>query len=251
MSKRFFVDEPVVGERTQLTGSEAEHLIRVLRAKPGDEVILFDDSGWEYPSRIVALGRSLVDLLILQRQQIDRELSPALLLAVALPKGDRQRWLVEKVVELGVTELIPLKTDRGVAQPVDRALHRLRRAVVEASKQCGRNRLMTITPPMTISECLAAAPHECRFWLAHPSDSSEPLHKLLASAKPRPILAMIGPEGGFSDQEIAACGPECQRISLGCRTLRIETAALALASVVSLIARADSVGPWGNMKSQP
>ena len=251
MSRRFFADEPVVGERARLTGSEAEHLIRVLRAKPGEEVVLFDDSGWEYPSRIVALGRSQVDLLILQRHQIDRELSPPLLLAVALPKGDRQRWLVEKAVELGVTELIPLKTDRGVAQPVDRALQRLRRAVVEACKQCGRNRLMTITDPRTIGECLARAPHACQFWLAHPGDSSEPVDKLLASAKPRPILAMIGPEGGFSDQEIAACGPECRRISLGCRTLRIETAALALASVVSLIARTDSVGPWGNMKSQP
>lgn len=241
MRRRFFADEPVVGQRTRLTGSEADHLIRVLRAKPGEEVVLFDNSGWEYPSRILALGRSEVDLQILERHQIDREIRPPLLLAVALPKGERQRWLVEKTVELGVTELIPLKTDRGVAQPVDRALQRLRRTVIEASKQCGRNRLMTIRPPRSVAECLAEAPPECQVWLAHPGGSSEPISPPFASSPPRPILAMIGPEGGFSDQEIAMCDPVCQRVSLGPRTLRIETAALALASVVSLIGPDESI----------
>ncbi len=240
MSKRFFSEEPLVGERAWLTGSEADHLIRVLRAKPGDQVILFDNSGWEYPSRIIALGRSRVDLMILERRWIDREISPPLLLAVALPKGERQRWLVEKAVELGVTELIPLKTDRGVAHPLDRALQRLRRVVIEASKQCGRNRLMTICPPRTVAECLAAAPAECEYWLAHPGEGSEPLSPLLGTANSRPVLAMIGPEGGFSDQEIAACGPACRRVSLGPRTLRIETASLAMVSAISLIDRDES-----------
>jgi 16S rRNA (uracil1498-N3)-methyltransferase len=207
----------------------------VLRAQVGDEVVLFDGSGAEFRSRIVSVGRSQVDLQVLEHCVIDRELSPQLLLAVALPKGDRQRWLVEKAVELGVSQLIPLATERGVAQPVDRAVQRLERAVIEASKQCGRNRLMSISSPQTIAECLAAVPPECQRWVIHPGESSRPLRDMFAPAQQRPILAIIGPEGGFTEPELTSCAAECQLVSLGSRILRIETAALAVASAVSLL----------------
>jgi 16S rRNA (uracil1498-N3)-methyltransferase len=235
MSKRFFVEPRLASGPARLVGSEADHLIRVLRAQVGDEVVLFDGSGAEFRSRIVSVGRSQVDLQVLEQCVIDRELSPQLLLAVALPKGDRQRWLVEKAVELGVTQLIPLATERGVAQPVDRAVQRLQRAVIEASKQCGRNRLMTISSPQTIAECLAAAPPDCQRWVIHPGESSRPLRAIFALAEQRSILAIIGPEGGFTEPEIASCGAECHFVSLGSRILRIETAALAVASAVSLL----------------
>ena len=87
---------------------------------------------------------------------------------MALPKGDRQKWLVEKAVELGVTRIVPLRTQRGVAQPVEQALVRLRRAVIEASKQCGRNRLLQIDEPRAWPDFVAdAADTPCRL-LAHP-----------------------------------------------------------------------------------
>ncbi len=79
--------------------------------------------------------------------EISREPRVELTLAVALPKGERQKWLVEKLTELGAARLVPLITERGVAQPVEAAMVRLRRAVIEASKQCERNRLMEIAPP--------------------------------------------------------------------------------------------------------
>jgi 16S rRNA (uracil1498-N3)-methyltransferase len=235
MSRRFFVDTRLTSSHAQLAGNEADHLIRVLRAQVGDEVVLFDGSGAEFRSRIVSVGRSQVDLQVVERCVIDRELNPRLLLAVALPKGDRQRWLVEKAVELGVTQLIPLATERGVVQPVDRAVQRLQRAVIEASKQCGRNRLMTISTPQTIAECLAAAPSDCQRWVIHPGESSRPLRTMFALAQQHPILAIIGPEGGFTEPEIVSCAAECQFVSLGSRILRIETAALAVASAVSLL----------------
>ncbi|MCL4204968.1 MAG: 16S rRNA (uracil(1498)-N(3))-methyltransferase [Pirellulaceae bacterium] len=238
MCRRFFVDRPVVGECARLEGSEAEHLIRVLRAKVDDEVVLFDGSGAEFPARVVTIGRSHAELRVLERSWVDRELSPPLVLAVALPKGDRQRWLVEKAVELGVAQLVPLVTKRGVAQPVDRALDRLRRAVVEASKQCGRNRLMEISSPQTLAECFAAAPLGCQRWLAHPCASAQPLRELLQQVTHDPLLAAVGPEGGFTDDEIAAAGPECQLVTLGPRILRIETVALAVASGVALLRQA-------------
>ena len=83
---------------------------------------------------------------MLAREEVDRELPLAITLAVALPKGDRQRWLVEKATELGVAELCPLETEYSGPQSVGASLERLRRGVIEAAKQCGRNRLMTIEP---------------------------------------------------------------------------------------------------------
>src|SRR5205823_14535109 len=91
------------------------------------------------------------ELSIIERREVSRELSFSLTLAVALPKGERQKWLIEKATELGVTRIVPLVTERGVAQPVESALDRLRRGVIEASKQCGRNRLMEIAQSKTAS----------------------------------------------------------------------------------------------------
>ena len=122
-----------------------------MRATPGTQVTLFDGSGDEFAAAVDRVGRSEVELAILSRESINRELPFALTLGVALPKGDRQKWLVEKAVELGVARIVPLRTQRSVAQPVEQALVRLRRAVIEASKQCGRNRLLQIDPPQTMA----------------------------------------------------------------------------------------------------
>jgi 16S rRNA (uracil1498-N3)-methyltransferase len=167
MSQRYFTDAPIRGSRVTLAGSEAHHLIHVMRSGPGDEVVLFDGSGAEFSARIERVGRAEVELAVLARREIDRELPWELTLGVALPKGDRQRWLAEKAVELGVRRLVPLAASRSVARPSESALARLRRTVVEASKQCGRNRLMEIAEPEGWSEFVAGAGTGRRL-LAHP-----------------------------------------------------------------------------------
>src|SRR5262245_31749149 len=139
MSERFFVNPPIASDLVLLTGDEARHLSAVMRASVSDEVLLFDGSGSEFAARITAIRKHEVQLLVVERREISREQPFSLTLAVALPKGDRQKWLVEKATELGVTQLVPLITEHGVAQPVESALERLRRSVIEASKQCGRN----------------------------------------------------------------------------------------------------------------
>jgi len=230
MSRRYFVDAPISGDSAQLTGPEAHHLLHVMRAKPGDEVVLFDGSGDEFPARIERLGRSEVVLAVLERETVDRELPGQLTLAVALPKGDRQRWLVEKAVELGVSRLVPLETERSVAQPNAKALDRLRRAVIEASKQCGRNRLMEIVPAQPWSEFLATTDSAQRL-IAHPTGGISSVDVPFSHTEP--IVVAVGPEGGFSDAEVtAAMNHSWQAIVLGQRILRIETAALALAAAI-------------------
>ncbi len=226
MSQRFFVASPIDGAASvQLIGQEAQHLGRVMRAKPGDEVIVFDGCGAEFRAEVLALGRREVELAIVERIEVDRELPRSLTLAVAMPKGDRQKWLIEKAVELGVARVVPLTTQRGVAQPTPSTIQRLQRSVVEASKQCGRNRLLCINGPATLSDVIeTAASEKASGWLAHPGAAA---HQ--ADHDASPCWIAIGPEGGFTDQEVAsAAEADWTIVGLGPRILRVETAAVLL-----------------------
>jgi 16S rRNA (uracil1498-N3)-methyltransferase len=199
-----------------------------MRAARGSRVTLFDGSGYEFEAAVERLGRSEVELAILDRRQVDREAASALSLGVALPKGDRQKWLVEKATELGVARLVPLQTERAVAQPGENALERLRRAVIEASKQCGRNRLMEIAAPRAWDDFLADHNEAACRLVAHPGAEA-----CASFAANEPVVVAVGPEGGFTEGEVTravACG--WQLVNLGPRILRVETAALALAAIL-------------------
>jgi 16S rRNA (uracil1498-N3)-methyltransferase len=235
MSDRYFVETPIIGERAILTGTEAHHLCNVMRAKRGAKVMLFDGSGAEFPAIVEKLGRNNVELAVLGREEVDRELPFALTLAVALPKGERQKWLVEKAVELGVGRIVPLVTERAVAQPVEQALNRLRRAVIEASKQCGRNRLMQIAEPLDWPDFIDRTRDQSGRIVAHPHGAHSTAILTCTDELPENIFSAVGPEGGFTDDEIAVAVKSGWRaVDLGRRILRVETAALLLAAMVSL-----------------
>ena len=236
MSERFFVDAAITTERATLRGAEAHHLLHVMRAKIGDEVQLFDGSGSQFTARVEQLGRSQVELVVLNREEVDRESKVALTLAVALPKGDRQRWLVEKAVELGVTRILPLSTKRSVAETSAASLDRLRRNVIEASKQCGRNRLLEITEPQYWQQAIESFATNTLRILAHPGGS--PLGATWSMAakgkSSSAVVAAVGPEGGFSEEEVnSALAAGWIAVSLGPRILRVETAALAIAAWIA------------------
>jgi len=236
MADRYFLETPPADGIALLSGSEAHHLAHVMRARAGDEVLLFDGSGAEFTARVEQIGRSEIRLAVVSRRQADLELAGDLELGVALPKGERQRWLVEKAVELGVRRLTPLVTQRGVAQPSGAAVVRLRRAVIEASKQCGRNRLMEIAEPQPLAAFLARQAADALRWFAHPGGAPLSIAFTVADkgSAPRGVLLAVGPEGGFDDQEVALAREQgWQILGLGPRTLRVETAALALAAVAA------------------
>ena len=147
MSDRFFYDGPLGPGHVTLTGPEAHHLAAVRRFGPGDAVVLFNGDGREYPALVVEVGKKQIVVSITGVETRVRELGFALHVASALPKGDRGDFLIEKLTELGVTDFTPLLTERAVVKAGDAKAEKLRRAVVEASKQCGRNVLMHIHPP--------------------------------------------------------------------------------------------------------
>ena len=230
MSERFFITTQPAGDRAVLEGDEARHLTRVLRAKVGDTVSLFDGRGREWPARVALLGRDRVELDT--GEPVIDPLPPAaipLTLAVALPKGDRQKWMVEKLTELGAARLVPLETTRGVAEATASAQARLERVVIEACKQCGRNTLMEIAVGCPLNRLLAEMPAGACVVIAHPGGS--PLDAAAVPPTATAMIALVGPEGGFTDEELTAADRAgVIRVSLGPHILRVETAAIALAA---------------------
>ena len=174
-----------------------------------------------------------MELSVISRAEVNRELPVEVTLGVALPKGERQKWLVEKAVEVGVTRMVPLRTHRGVAQPVEQALSRLRRAVIEASKQCGRNRLLRMDEPQDWPDFVENAAGMPRRLLAQPQGFHRSSHLPLPEKLSDPIILVIGPEGGFTSEETTlAVTAGWHTVDLGPRTLRVETAALVLVAML-------------------
>ncbi|MGB9690141.1 RsmE family RNA methyltransferase [Thermogutta sp.] len=243
MAERFFCPT-MTGTEAVLEGPEAHHLIHVMRARVGDRVNLFDGLGNEYLCEVEKIGKRNVTLRVLERCAIERELPFSLTVAAPLPKGDRQRMLVEKLTELGVTALVPLVTERTVVRPGKDVVNRLGRIVIEASKQCGRNRLMTITEPQAWESFLETIEPTAAKYLAHPRESAK--REGLPSSEEGmpfgsekleqvPVFIAVGPEGGFTSAEVdAARSRGWHLLDLGPRIMRVETAAIALAALLGV-----------------
>ena len=214
----------VVGKRASLDDSEAHHL-RVRRAREDERVEVLDGSGLTGTGRLVRVGSDwMVEIQSAERQPAQ----PQLTLAVAA--GDRERftWMAEKAVELGVSAIVPLETARtaGVATRL-RDAHgaKLRRVVLEATKQCGAAWAPTVEPWLALEKFLAR-PIQGTGWLADPAGALPP-----ATLDDTPLTVVIGPEGGFTAEERAALVSAGYRpVALGANTLRFETAALAAAA---------------------
>ena len=227
MSERFFLSQPPCDGRAVLTGDEARHLARVMRCVVGDEVVVFDGCGTSWRARVATIGRDEVGLELVAATTAPALPRMPLTLAVALPKGERQKWLVEKLTELGVARLVPLITTRGVAEATPAAVERLARGVIEACKQCGRDALMEIALPKSVDEIARDPGHSATLVVA--DRDGVPFEPAVAEG--RPVIAVIGPEGGLTAEELAtleAAGG--RRVSLGPHVLRVETAAIALAA---------------------
>jgi 16S rRNA (uracil1498-N3)-methyltransferase len=230
LSQRYYCPDPTREGRYHLPDDEARHLSRVCRGEPGDRVELFDGKGFATRAVIVEIGRNFAVLAADGQPIVSSPCPCALTLATAFPKGQRVDWLVEKATELGVSRLIPLLTEHSVVDPRDAKLERLRRTIIEASKQSKRNQLMVLDDPMSWADLVRTSQSGTRL-LAQPNGL------VLAHWPPlenqREIVLAVGPEGGFTAKEEAlAIGAGWTPITLGPYVLRIETAGLAGAAAI-------------------
>jgi 16S rRNA (uracil1498-N3)-methyltransferase len=220
------------GARTELDAAQANYLGNVMRLGEGAEVLLFDGSSGEWLARIAEAGKKRMSLAV-ERRTREPEDIPDVWLAFAPVKRAQTDWLVEKATELGAAKLIPVMTQRTIAERVK--LERLESIAIEAAEQCGRTRLPEIVQPVLLAQLLK---QEGRTLYFADEAGGEPV----ASAfRPGAATILTGPEGGFTDEERAKIrGVEgALPISLGPRILRAETAALA-----SLAAYMALAGDW-------
>jgi 16S rRNA (uracil1498-N3)-methyltransferase len=199
-------------------------LSRVCRLGLGDVVEVFDGKGYASMAEIVRVEHERVELTAIGPPLADPSPPFPLTLASAVPKGDRFDWLIEKATELGVERVVPMVTERSVVEPGGPKLERLRRAIVEVSKQCGRNRLMTLETPVRWDQLAGLHSDSIRF-LADPDGI--PASHWPAIPPERPVILAVGPEGGFTPLEKAKADQTgWLAIRLSATTLRIETAGL-------------------------
>jgi len=229
MADRFYTPDALVPGEYVLTGPEAHHLAAVRRFGPGDRVVLFNGDGRDHPAEVVAADRKRSLLNVFPAVAADRELPFPLEVAAALPKGDRGDYLVEKLTELGVARFTPLVTDRTVVHPKEARLEKLQHAVIEASKQCGRNVLMRVAPLTSWAAFRASAELPAVRLLLHTSGERVSVN----AVGPGGVVIAVGPEGGFTNAEVTTA-EGWVRVGLGPRVLRVETAAVVAAGWFAL-----------------
>ncbi len=221
---RLFVEGPLAPGPLALSGPQAHYLVGVMRTKAGDPVRLFDDATGEWLATASSVGRRDLVLDVTERLAAREPVPDLWLLAAPLKKG-RVDWMAEKACELGVARLVPVVTRRTVVDKPN--TERLRAHMIEAAEQCGRTALPAVAEPVKLAPLLRDWPTERALFFADEQGGAPALDAM--RARPGAAAILIGPEGGFDDEEreaIRAC-PQAVGLTLGPRILRADTAAAA------------------------
>jgi 16S rRNA (uracil1498-N3)-methyltransferase len=232
---RLFVRQPLdESSAVDLDAAQANYLGNVMRLRTGDHLLMFDGRSGEWLGRIAEAGKKRMTIAV-ERRTREPEVIPDVWLAFAPVKRTQTDWLVEKATELGATRLLPVITQRTIAERVK--LERLEAIAIEAAEQCGRTRLPGIGEPVSLKQLLDR--RDAARWLYFADESGG--DTAAEAFTPAPALILIGPEGGFTDDErsLIRAAPNATAISLGPRILRAETAALAALAAFMAVA-----GDW-------
>ena len=237
----FFVsEEQINGENAYIEGSDVNHIANVLRMKPGEELLISVKEDWDYLCKIVDIETDRVNLKVLESME-QRELPVNITLLQGIPKSDKLEMIIQKAVELGVSEIIPVKTKRVVVKidekKVDTKVNRWNAIAESAAKQSKRSIVPKVYEPMSIDNALEIVkdfgvkliPYEN-------ADGIDKTRKILDNMdKTKNIAVFIGPEGGFEESEVERIkNSGFEVITLGKRILRTETAGLALLSNIMI-----------------
>lgn len=235
MTSRVYLEGPLAaGATITLPEDAARHLVQVLRLRVGEIFIAFDGHGGEYPATLTAVGKRDAQAALGARIDIDRESPLRLTLAQCVSKGDRMDYTLQKAVELGVADIVPLMSERTVvrldAERWAKKVDHWRGVIISACEQSGRTRLPQLHAPQEYDAWLRSAKDDALKLVLAPGAS----HRLrdLDRAK-RAVTLLVGPEGGLSDTECElAARHGCTPLALGPRVLRTETAGVAALAAI-------------------
>jgi 16S rRNA (uracil1498-N3)-methyltransferase len=235
---RFYLDEPLTAGQLVELPAEVAHHIHVVRLAPGDPLTLFNGTGGQYEAVLADVGKKRATAEVKAFEAREAELPYPVTLAQGLPEGTKMDWIVEKAVELGVTAVQPLAARRCVvrlsAERAQKKLEHWRGIVVAAAEQSGRNRLTAIAEPAELRDWIGTPAGGPRLLLSPRATSS--LADWARDAGPQAVTLMVGPEGGFTDEEEdAAVRAGAVMVSMGPRVLRTETAALAAVAMLGAL----------------
>ncbi len=233
--RRCYTPQPLTaGQLVSLDRRNLHHLVNVLRVRNGDDCVLFNGDGNDYPGTLTAVSRDHAEVQISECHPNNNEPSCRITLAQAISKGERMDWVMQKATELGVHEILPLVTARTTVQlngaRLQKRLAHWQAIVTGACEQCGRARLPVVHEPLALKN-IQLNPDQTGLVLQPGSDR----HLLQAAGDAQQLFMVIGPEGGLSDDEIAILNNKgLTAAGLGTRILRTETAAMAALAVLNL-----------------
>lgn len=225
-----------------LSRETSHYLSRVLRLPVDANIIAFDGRGGEYSAKILQIEKHR-STIALERFSPDNRDSPlSVHLAIAISRGERMDFVVQKATELGVSSITPLFSERCEvklkADRQDKKLHHWRKVAISACEQCGRNLLPIINPPATLADWITQSDQELKLVL-HLAEGQNVVDNADA---PQSIALLIGPEGGLSEDEVTrAQNKGFKSMQLGPRVLRTETAPIAALSILQY--------QWGDLRS--
>lgn len=237
---RFYIDKKNIdGDKINITGSDVNHIKNVLRLEKGSWIIACDGDGTDYVSRIIDIDGHCVKLGVEKVQETDTELKTRLVLFQGLPKGDKMDFVIQKTVELGVAEIVPVMTKRCVVKLSEskavKKQERWQLIAEAAAKQSGRGIIPKIHFPVTLEKAFDIATNlEYNMIPYELQDGMAKSKKIVASASSKKSVGIfIGPEGGFEKDEVAqAVNMGIYPVTLGKRILRTETAGMAFIAIL-------------------
>lgn len=238
---RFFVERIDAGSGfVNVPESEARHMMKVLRIKPGEKLTVFDGESNEYAAELAGYSKTGASVRIIEKIHRRAEPGAKIILFQSVPKSDKMDYVIRRCTELGVVRFVPVITKRSIVRFGNREekvkkAERWRRIAIEASKQCGGNRIPQVDVPTEFEEAVKLGRELDICLIPYEKEPDRRIRSELSQTVPRPksVGVFIGPEGGFTEEEIGcAVSMGIRPVTLGSRILRTETAGIVVASIL-------------------